>query len=300
MSAFVRRSLLYTPADDEDRMRKGPELDADGVIFDLEDSVPDERLDEARANVHEVVASVDFGEMEVCAKINAFESPFWLEDLLAVLEAGVDTVAIPKVYAADEIETIVSIAERHEAATPEFIVFAETPTGVLQIDDIAATAGELDPCTGLMCSWSDDIMRLMGTIPPRFGDMSVGMGLGEWMLNVVVMAASAADLDPLLYPSVDLFDLDVLREHAERGRDRGYVGQLALHPDQLPVINDVFTPSRDDVTRAARLTREFEALDTDAAVVDEVFLDDAMVDHFRQFMARYERITGTNPRAFLE
>lgn len=300
MSTFVRRSLLYTPATDEARMRKVPELDADGVIFDLEDSVPDDQLDDARENIHDVVGSVDFGGMEVCAKINAVESSFWLEDLLAVLDAGVDTVAIPKVYGPDEVETIVSIAEDHDAPTPEFIVYAETPAGVLHIGDVAATAGDLDPCTGMMCSWGDDIMRLMGTIPPRFGDMSVGMGLGEWMLNVVVMAARAAGLDPLLYPNVDVFDHDVLREHAERGRDRGYIGQLALHPDQLAVINDVFTPSQDDVRRAARLTREFEALETDAAIVDDVFLDDAMVDHFHQFMARYEQITGNDPRSLVE
>lgn len=300
MSAFVRRSLLYTPADDKNRMENVTRFDADGVVFDLEDSVPDEHLDDARGNIRAVVADVDFEGMEVCAKINAYESAFWLDDLLAVLDAGVDTVAIPKVYAPFEVETIVSIAERHEAPTPEFIVYAETPAGLLRMGDIAMTARELDPCTGMMCSWGDDIMRLMGTIPPRFGDMSAGMGLGDWMINVVVMAARAADLDPLLYPNVDIFDEAVLREHAERGRDRGYVGQMALHPDQLPVINEIFTPSRDDVARAARLSEKFDSLETDAAVIDDVFLDDAMVDHYETLMDRYEEITGENPASLVD
>lgn len=300
MSAFVRRSLLYTPADDRDRMEQVTRFDADGVVFDLEDSVPDGHLDSARENIREVVDGVDFDGMEVCAKINAYKSPYWLDDLLAVLDAGVDTIAIPKVYGPGEIETIVSIAERHRTATPEFIVYAETPAGLLQLGEIATTAGQLDSCTGMMCSWGDDIMRLMGTIPPRFGDMSVGMGLGDWMINLVVMAARAADLDPLLYPNVDIFDESVLREHAERGRDRGYVGQMALHPDQLPVINEIFTPSRADVAQAARFSEKFETKDSDSVVIDDVFLDEAMVDHYQTLMDRYEEITGEDPASVME
>ena len=295
-----RRSLLYTPADMRDRMEKVPTYDADGVVFDLDDSVPDDHLPEARQNIREVTRDVDFGEMEVIVKLDAYETDLWTDDLEAALDSEVDAVAMPKIEHPREVETVVDLMERHSGPTPELICYIETPAAVIRLPDIAETAGRLDPVTGMICSWGDDIMRNMGTIPPRFGDTNVGQHLGDWLSNYVALAATGAGLDPISYPHVEIHDTESLRVRAEYARDSGYVGQLALHPVQLETINDAFTPDRDDVARAVRLADEFDAMESDSALIDGVFVDQAMAVHYRQYAARYEEITGEDPASLVE
>ncbi len=290
--AFPRRTLLYTPADARDRMAKVPTYDADGVVFDLDDSVPDDRLPEARRNVREVTDEVDFGGLEVILKLDAYETPHWVEDLEVALESELDAVAMPKVQRSKEIETVVDLMERHPNPTPELLIYIETPEAVIRLGEIAETARRLEPVTGMVCSWGDDITRNMGTMPPRFGDTSVGQHLGDWLGNYVALAATGAGLDPISYPHVDIRDEDGLRTRAEYARDSGYIGQLALHPAQLEPINDVFTPDENDVVRAFELTEEFEGMASDSTLIDGVFIDQAMAAHYRQFIARYEEITG--------
>lgn len=295
-----RRTLLYTPADARDRMEKVPTYDADGVVFDLDDSVPDEHLPEARTNIREVTSEVDFGDMEIIVKLDAYETDLWTDDLEAALESGVDAVAMPKIQQSKEIETVVDLMERHPGETPELLLYIETPEAVIRLPEIAETARRLDPVTGMVCSWGDDIMRNMGTIPPRFGDTSVGQHLGDWLSNYVALAATGAGVDPISYPHVDIDDEEGLRTRAAYARDSGYVGQLALHPTQLEPINDEFTPDEEDVARAVRLTEEFEAMETDSALIEGVFVDQAMAVHYRQYIARYEEITGEDAASLIE
>ncbi|MGM0606054.1 MAG: HpcH/HpaI aldolase/citrate lyase family protein [Halobacteriota archaeon] len=296
---YPRRTLLYTPADRRERMENVPTYDADGVVFDLDDSVPDDRLPAARRNIREVTRDVDF-EMEVIVKLDAYETNLWVDDLETALESEVDAVAMPKIEHPKEVQTVVDLMERYDGPTPELLLYIETPEAVVRLNDIAETARRLDPVTGMVCSWGDDITRNMGTMPPRFGDTSVGQHLGDWLSNYVALAATGAGLDPISYPHVDIDDQEGLRTRAEYARDSGYVGQLALHPAQLEIINDAFTPKEDDVARAVRLAEEFDAMDSDAALIDGVFVDQAMAVHYRQFIARYEEITGDDAASLID
>jgi citrate lyase subunit beta/citryl-CoA lyase len=297
--AYPRRSLLYTPADAPERMAKAPELDVDGAVFDLDDSVPDAHLPTARENVVDVVANNDFADTEVILKLDAYETDFWLDDLETAFAAGVDAVALPKVQRPREIATVADLLERHGGGV-ELLVYVETPTAVVRLPELVEVCRERDPVTGMVCSWGDDIMRFMGTIPPRFGDTSVGQPLGNWMSNYVAMAATAAGLDPISYPHVAIRDEESLRKRATYADETGYVGQLALHPGQLDVINDAFTPDEDDVARALRLVEAFEAAESDSLVLEDVFVDQAMVAHYEQLVARYEETTGRDASALAE
>lgn len=297
---YPRRTLLYTPADARERMEKGPTYDADGVVYDLDDSVPDEHLPEARENIREVTRDGDFSEMEVIVKLDAYETDLWMDDLEVALESEVDAVAMPKIQHPKEVETVVDLMERYAGPTPELILYIETSEAVIRLNDIAETASRLDPVTGMVCSWGDDITRYMGTMPPRFGDTSVGQHLGDWLSNYVAFAATGAGLDPISYPHVEIHDQETLRTRAEYARDSGYVGQLALHPAQLETINDVFTPDEEDVARAVRLADEFDAMESDSALIDGVFVDQAMAVHYRQFIARYEEITGEDAASMVK
>ncbi len=297
---YPRRTLLYTPADARERMEKVPKYDADGVVFDLDDSVPDEHLPEARQNIREVTRDVDFDSMEVIVKLDAYETNLWMDDLEVALESEVDAVAMPKIEHSKEVQTVVDLMERYAGPTPELILYIETPEAVIRLNDIAETARQLDPVTGMICSWGDDITRNMGTMPPRFGDTSVGQHLGDWLSNYVALAATGAGLDPISYPHVEIHNHETLRTRAEYARDSGYVGQLALHPTQLETINDVFTPDEDDVARALRLAEEFDSMESDSVLIDDIFIDQAMAVHYRQFIARYEEITGKDAASLIE
>jgi citrate lyase beta subunit len=289
--AYPRRSLLYTPADMPERMSNAPDLDADGVVFDLDDSVPDAHLPDARRNVVDVVDEGDFSETEVILKLDGYETDHWLDDLETAFEAGVDAVALPKVQKPHEVSTVADLLARHGGGV-ELLVYIETPTALVRLPELVEVCRDRDAVTGMVCSWGDDIMRFMGTIPPRFGDTSVGQPLGNWMSNYVAMAATAAGLDPISYPHVDIRDEESLRTRATYANETGYVGQLALHPAQLDVINDAFTPDADDVAKARRLIEAFEAEESDSLVLEGVFVDQAMVAHYEQMIARYEETTG--------
>jgi citrate lyase subunit beta/citryl-CoA lyase len=277
----LRRSFIYTPADDREMMEKTAEVEVDGIIFDLEDAIPDDAVSEARDEIRRVSEAVDFTGKEVCARINGLRTGSWFDDLVAV-SGVVDTISLPMVESVSDLETVVRVARRGAGTTPEVIPTIETPKGVFALREIAEASRDLPEVTGLSFGFGDYTYAIGATGRPA--------SVRKYLAHEIVNAAALGGLDPLFTVYQDFDDPEGLREVAQAAQELGYVGQKAIHPAQTSVINEVFTPTEEEVRQAERFVKAFQADDRDSLTVDGVFLDTAIVNQYRTVLRRDKRL----------
>ena len=279
----LRRSALFTPADDPEMMRTAAESPADALIFDLEDAVPVDHLPEARENLGRIVPDVG-GDVEAGVRINAVDTDLWLDDVRAAVAAGVDAVLVPKVELPADLSAVTDALAASTDAPPVVRFAIETPTGLLDASAIGARAASLPPVTGISFGLAD-YCRALGAPGPT-------ESIRDRLAFRIGSVAAAHDLGAFASTHLDVDDEAGLRRVAASSRDMGFDGMSAIHPVQLPVINDVFTPDADAVRRARRLVEAYEAADSDSIRVDGEFLDEATVAHHRTLIKRYEAVHG--------
>lgn len=285
----IRRSLLYTPADDADMMRKAATTQADALAFDLEDAVPADRLPDARENLQAVVPDLET-DAEIGVRVNAIESVAWPNDVAAAVKANVDAVLVPKVKSPADASSIVNALRAAIASTkcseerdmPAVRLAVETPTGLLSLPEIAARGRELQHVIGLSFGLAD-YCRALGAPEPT-------EAVRERLAFRVASVAAGNELYAFASAHLDVDDTERLRQIAENARTLGFEGMGAIHPDQLPVINEAFTPDPDRVARSRRLVAAYEDADRDAIRVEGAFLDDATVAWHRAQIERAEAI----------
>ena len=281
---MARRSLLFSPGDSPDLMRKAPGAGADVICFDLEDAVAPGRKDEARAAVREVLADPSFDpDAEVCVRLTA-ESP--ATDLDSVLGGDpsnapvrLDAVMLPKVEAADRIETVADLcAER--GRDPAVFALVETAAGVLSAQSIAAA-----DATDALVFGAEDLAADVGATRTDEGTEVL------YAREHVVLAASAADVDAIDTVYTDFSDEAGLREDAAFARRLGYDGKLAIHPAQVAPITEAFTPDPEDVEWAAAVLDARDEAEREGRAVFRV--DGEMID--APLIAQAERILDRAP-----
>lgn len=290
MVARLRRSFLYTPTDSPGMIRKGPTTGADAVIYDLEDAVAPEDKSDARGNLRTVVPDLREDEagaveaIELCVRINGLETDHWLADLRAAADARVDTVHVPMVERAWHLRTVVEAATQLFAESPEFFALLETPRGIEHGREIAEAADGMAAVTGLSYGMSDYSVTI--------GASQKSDRVRTYLDQRILSFANVGTMDPVspVYP--DAGDTETVGEIARRAAELGFVGQTVIHPDQVEVVNETFTPSAEAAERAKRLVDAFEAADVGRTVAEGVFMDEAQVTRYRSVVERYEEITG--------
>ena len=254
-----RRSLLFMPGDDLHKIQKGATIGADAVIMDLEDGVAQNRKEAARAVVRGALSSVDFGGTARFVRLNAPETGLSYDDLQQTVDGHPDGYVLPKVESAETIRMVsrqLADSERAHGWTVggiRLLVVVETARGIMNLREIA----EADPRLAALIFGAEDFVGDIGATRTRDG----------WEMfyarSAVVVVAAANGLQAIDTVFTDLTDLDGLRVETERALQMGFAGKLAIHPRQVAVINDVFTPSADAVARAHALLAAFEAHQAD-------------------------------------
>ncbi|ELZ47465.1 HpcH/HpaI aldolase [Halorubrum coriense DSM 10284] len=293
---MARRSLLFSPGDSPELMRKAPGAGADVICFDLEDAVVPGRKDEARAAVREVLADPAFDpDAEVCVRLTA-ESP--AADLDGVLGSDaesdaepesepasegdavrLDAVMLPKVESADRVDDVADLcAER--GRDPAVFALVETAAGVLSAEAIAAT-----PATDAVVFGAEDLAADVGATRTDEGTEVL------YAREHVVLAASAAGVDAVDTVYTDFSDEAGLREDAAFARRLGYDGKLAIHPAQVGPITEAFTPDPEDVEWAAAVLDARDEAEREGRAVFQV--DGEMID--APLIAQAERILDRAP-----
>ena len=275
---MARRSVLFSPGDQPDLLRKAPDAGADTVVFDLEDAVAPQLKADARSDVATVLTDASFDpSCEVCVRVNADVS-MAAADLEAVLEGDprLDAVMVPKAESATDVGTLVDLLAERGAGLP-VIALCESARGVLHAEDIAAA-----PAVDAVAFGAEDLAADVGATRTE-GSEEVSHARQH-----VVLAAAAADVDAIDTVFTDIEATDRLAEETGVAVQLGYDGKMAIHPAQVDVINEAFTPDPETVEWAERVLEAREAADERGVVrVDGEMIDAPIVAQAERVMERY-------------
>lgn len=251
----IRRALLFMPGDDRKKIEKAATLDADAVIMDLEDGVAQNAKDTARAGVAQALRELDFGRTERFVRLNAFDTGLTHDDFKAVADAHPDGFVLPKVESVGAVQDIASWCTRTEARcgwpdnSLKIIAIIETAMGIVNLREIVTAS----PRLVALAFGAEDLASSIGATRTPDG----------WEVfyarSAVVLHAKAHGLQAIDTPYIPLnVDESLLKADTEAAYYMGYTGKFAIHPKQVPVIQQVFTPTFEQIAHARALIEAHE------------------------------------------
>ncbi|QIO22465.1 CoA ester lyase [Haloarcula sp. JP-L23] len=269
-----RRSVLFSPGDEPEKLRKAPRSDADVVVFDLEDAVVPDAKAAARETVRDALAEVLPADCEVCVRVNPVGAG--AADDLAVVLAGPtpDSVMLPKTRNAADVELLADLLEEADVDCP-ILALVESAAGILHAEAIAAVEA-----TDALVFGAEDLAGDIGATGSE--DRSEVAHARQH----VVLAARAAGVTPIDTHFPNFTDDAGLRRDTRRALQLGYDGKLAIHPAQATVVNDVFTPDDDRVEWAERILRARDEADGGVFVVDGEMIDAPQIRQAERVLER--------------
>jgi citrate lyase subunit beta / citryl-CoA lyase len=286
---------------------KAPGLGADMVFLDLEDSVAPLEKEGARANVVRAINELDWGDTVLCVRVNAWDTQWTYRDVIEVVEGAserLDEIMLPKVQAASDIVALELLLTQIEAATSRvgrvgIEAQIETARGLINVEEICAASDRMEAIVFGPADFaaSTEMPVLTGgvQIPEYPGDHF------HYVFAKILMAGRANGLQVIDGPFLKIRELDALRDYSMRTRVLGYDGKWALHPDQVAVINEVFTPTQEQFDRAVDLLDAYEQATTEGDRRGAVMFGDEMIDEASRkmalkFLSRGERAGMTRTR----
>ena len=285
-----RRSCLSVPGSSPKMLGKAPTLPADEVFMDLEDSVAPLAKEEARGNVVQALKEGDWTGKTVVVRVNGVYTKWCAHDVLHVVEnAGdlLDCIMIPTVEYASDVKFVADLLRMIEATTGlekriGLEVQIETATGLKNIHEIAHASDR----TETLIFGPADMSASLGLPTVTAGLPMPGYPGDHWhhVLSTILIAARDAGLQAIDGPYLLIKDLDGFREMSMRSRALGYDGKWALHPGQVDVLNEVFTPSQDEYDKAEAMLEAYRHA-TEIERTGAVMFGNEMIDEASRKMA---------------
>ena len=247
----LRRSLLFVPGGEPRKIEKARDTGADALILDLEDAVAPEEKDRAREVVASALREGRFGESEPMVRINAPGTPQFEADIEAVVAAGARALLVPK---AETAEGLARVAARldgldrkpgtGETGRVRLLALVESAAGIAGVASLPRASPRLDA----LCFGHADFSRDMGLTA---ADASSGVILhARCALAIAARAARTAAIDTVF---LDVRDERAFREDAALGVSLGFEGKLCIHPAQVRIVNDLLTPTPEQIDHARRV-----------------------------------------------
>ncbi len=263
----IRRAAHFVPGANEKMLNKSFETAADALILDLEDAVTPENKDSARVTVSDWLEHVDFGRQERVVRVNPLGSPWFERDVEETMGHPPDSYLIPKVNNANEVAEIDATIREHERSfghtegTVKLLILGtETPQGFLNIGDLAA-----NPRVDALTWGAEDLSAAIGSRANRNPDGSY-LPIFEHARVMCLLAATAWDKQPLDTVFVDFNDPSGLRSECLESANMGYTGKITIHPNQIEIVNECFTPSPAEVSEAKELLDLFAAKEAEGVM----------------------------------
>jgi citrate lyase subunit beta/citryl-CoA lyase len=254
------RSWLFAPGDSEKKMTKAMEGAADIVLIDLEDAVAPENKVATRATVRDFIKANPGQRQRLWVRINPFDGPYTLGDLAAVMPANPGGIMLPKVYGRQEVEKLDHVLSALEVAncieegsTPVIVLITETAEAMFHTGDYKGA-----PRVVALTWGAEDLADSIGASSNKNADGSYGFTY-ELARSLTVLGAATAGVTAIETISADFKDLEALRARAEKVRRDGFRGMLAIHPAQVDVINEAFTPTAEEIAEAQEIVDLFAA-----------------------------------------
>lgn len=254
------RSWLFAPGDSEKKMRKCAESAADIAIFDLEDAVAPDNKPTARRMICDFLDGYAGDRSRLFVRVNPLDGLHTLDDLASVMPARPGGIMLPKVYGRQDVETLDKYLEAFEVAnnidrgsTPVIVLVTETAESMFHCGDFKGA-----PRVVAMTWGAEDLADAIGASSNTDPDGGYSFTF-ELARSLCLLGATTAGVTPIETIQGDFRDLDGLRARAEKVRRDGYQGMLAIHPAQVDVINEAFTPGEDELDDAREVVALFEA-----------------------------------------
>lgn len=255
MRRNIQRSMLIVPANVPRFVDKAHQRNADAVVLDLEDSVPTGEKAEARKLVRSLVGQVGRGGADVLVRVNNEPELLW-PDMEASVHPGVHAIFVPKVESALQVTALeerVADLEKARGMVPGSVKLSlhiESPKALLRVEEIAGASSR----TESMSLGTDDYCLSLGIQPTEEGVELL------FTFSMLVIASKAAGINPIGIAGrvADFSNLESFRAAAERGRQLGFTGAYCIHPGQVKILNEVFSPLPERVEHARRAVEAFE------------------------------------------
>ena len=255
----LRRAVHFVPGGNERMLTKALTLEADALVLDLEDAVTPDRKDEVRREMLRWLTDVDFGRQEKMVRMNPLESPWGLADLELTMQSPPDCYMVPKVASLADVravdEALTGLERRYghpQGGVRLLLVATEVPQAVLNI-------AELPRCERVVAiTWgAEDLSAAIGARRNRDPDGTY-LEVFRYCRSVTLLSAVAAGVQPVDGVYVDFRDEEAFRRDCEIGAAMGYTGKVTIHPNQIPIVNEYFTPSANEIAEAQELIEAFE------------------------------------------
>ncbi|KJS88403.1 MAG: hypothetical protein JM58_01165 [Peptococcaceae bacterium BICA1-8] len=263
MSRKLRRALLFVPGSSPAMIRTSSIIDADSLIFDLEDAVAPSEKESSRFLLQKAFEALTFGNKEIIVRINPLYSPWGYDDLKLVSKIpNVNTILIPKATT----EAVLEVDKALKGTNKEMICIIETACALEKAYEIATSS---DRVNGLFLG-AEDLAADM-----NFERTVEGEEI-QFARFTVARAAYAAKVQPIDTPYITIDDLAGLRVDTLKSKSMGYAAKASISPLHIPVIKEIFTPSAEEIANAKRIIKAAE--EADKKGLGAVQLDGKMID----------------------
>lgn len=268
------RSLLFVPGDRPERMEKALATGADALILDLEDSVAPDRRPQARGDIAGCLAGADRAT-RLLVRVNPLDSGDIEDDLDLVARARPDAIVVPKAEGAGTIDALARKLAGRGVDLPMLPIATETPAAIFELGSYAKVASRLIGLT-----WgAEDLPSAIGAASARDEDGRYTPPY-EMVRALTLFGAHAAGIAAIETVFPAFRDLDGLKHYLARAVRDGFTGMMAIHPSQVAIINDAFTPTQEAIAHARAVVEAFAA----NPGVGALQLDGKMIDapHLKQ------------------
>lgn len=293
MTMRVARSILSVPASSPRMIEKALASEADMVFLDLEDAVAPAEKRSARANVIAAMRDLDWRGRPRAYRINGLDTPYCYRDLIEIIEGTegkADLVIVPKVSRPEDVVVVATLLGQLEMATGTtrrigIEAQIESASGLVACERIASVGDRLEA----LIFGPGDFAATVGMPSSAIGtpdDWDARYPGHRWQYAMarIVVAARADGLRAIDGPYADIRDLDGLRRSCELARALGFDGKWCIHPAQIPIVNEVFTPTEAEQAWARRVLAAYE--EATAAGRGAITVDGKMIDAANVRMAQ--------------
>ena len=294
-----RRSCLSIPGSSEKMLAKGPTIPADMKFLDMEDSVSPLEKELAREKVVKAIRDQDWGDCVLCVRINAWDSPWTAYDIIEVVGGAgerLEEVMLPKVQTAAEVvatDLLLTQVEKAAGLPAGHIGIEaqiETARGLINVNEICAASPRLETIIlgPVDFSASMEMPDLRGgTLIPEYpGDYF------HYVFMKILMAGRANGLQVIDGPYTKVRDPEGFKEFSRRAYTLGFDGKWALHPDQVTLLNELFSPTQEDFDKALDVLAAYEEATTTGERKGAVMFGDEMIDEASRKVAAKIRMRG--------
>jgi citrate lyase subunit beta/citryl-CoA lyase len=287
-----RRSCHAVPGSNERFLEKAQGIPADMVFLDLEDSVAPLEKEAARAKIVQAIREGDWGDKVVCVRVNAWDTEWTVFDVLEVVGGAgprLDEIMLPKVESAAQVvalDMLLTQVERHAGLPVGHVGIEaqiETTRGLINVEEICAASPRLETIifgpADFAASMEMPVLTGGVQIPEYPGDHF------HYVFSKILMAGRANGLQVIDGPFLKVRESEAFRDYCQRTKTLGYDGKWSLHPDQVDILNEVFSPTQEQFDRAWDILDAYEKATTEGDRKGAVMFGDEMIDEASRKMA---------------